>query len=126
MPSYLHDIILLYLTVLDDRGGGAPAEHNLMLELAHRWAPDAERSDIEAVARTASLALRGGLRGGIDLLTKSLCDQLPAGRCRELLSDLGALARADGHLTQHEAETISLVRSAFARRHYGSGAHASA
>lgn len=125
MPPYLHDIILLYLTVIDDREGSDPAERNAVLDLAQRWAPGADRSDLEAVVETASLALRSGLRGGLELLAQDLCKQLPAGGCRRLLSDLGALAHVDGHLTQHEAETISLVRAAFARAHYASGVHAS-
>ena len=125
MPTYLHDIVLLYLSVLDARDGSDPHERNLVGHLAHRWAPEADSAEVEAVVETAYLAARSGLDIDPEALAQDLCDQLPTGGCKRLLSDLGALARADGHLTQHEAETISLVRNEFARRRYAAGAHAS-
>lgn len=125
MPRYLHDIILLYLAVLDARAGRDIYEQDLVARLAHRWAPDLPVADIEAVVETAYLAVHSGLRLDAQVLARDLCDELPEGECQRLLSDLGALARADGHLTQHEARTISLVRNEFAKRRYGAGAQAS-
>lgn len=124
MPTYLHDIILLYLMVLDDRGSSDPAERDLVIRLAQRWATDTARTDIEAVVETAALAIRSGLHRTPKALARDLCETLQDD-CKRLLSDLGALARADGHLTQHEAETISLVRTVLSQRRYGAGTQAS-
>lgn len=126
MPQYVHQVILLYLSVLDARTGGAPSERSLVVELARRWAPRLAPAEIEAIVDTAALAVRSGLRVDPEATARELCETLPPGGCQQLLSDLGAIARADGHLTRHEAETIGLIRSSLAKRPpYAAGAQAS-
>lgn len=127
MPPYLHQIVLLYLSVLDEKTGVDPSERALVVELTQRWVPDSAAAEVEAVVDTAALAVRSGLRLEPEATARDLCDSLPPGGCQRLLSDLGAIARADGHLTQHEAQTIGLIRASLAKRStYAAGAHASA
>lgn len=126
MPQYIQQIVLLYLSVLDSRTGGDPSERALVVLLAHRWVPDHDVASVEAVVDTAVLAIRSGLRYDPEAVARDLCETLPPGGCQRLLSDLGAIARSDGHLSHHEAETIGRIRTSLSRRSYAAGAHASA
>ena len=108
-PLQLHNVILLYLSVIDtETWRWEPRERQLAIHLARKWAPAIP--DIEAVVDTAFLAVRSGLRFDPEAVAGDLCASFCHDARLQLISDLGLLARAGGHLTRREAEAIALAR----------------
>ncbi len=111
-PQQLPNLVLLYLTVARaDAEALDVHERELALQLACQWAPEADVADVKAMVDTACLAARSGIGQDVEALVEELCGALGADARLRLLSDLGLMARADGHLTQPEAEVISRARS---------------
>lgn len=109
----LRDIVHIYLAVArTDSGGAEPHERQLAVQLGQAWAPECQRSRVEAIVDTAYVAVRGGLTGPCDAIARKLCRELSHEDCQRLLRDLGLIARADGHVTVDEARVIALVRGA--------------
>lgn len=108
-PQAVHDVVLLYLAVIDAEAR-APQERQMAIDLARQWAPHQPAEDIEAIVDTAYAAARSGHAIELEALAASLGKQLPGSACKKLLSDLGLIARADGRLTQSEAEAIAIAR----------------
>lgn len=105
-------LVLLYLTVARaDAEALDVHEREFALQLACQWAPDVDAADVKAMVDTACLAARSGLGQDVEALVEELCESLDADARLRLLSDLGLMARADGHLTQAEAEVIGRARS---------------
>ena len=109
--TLLHNVVSLYLSVLDaEVRGCAPRERQLAIDLTRKWVPEVSDAVIGATVDTASHAARSGHRLDAEAVAAELCAALPPAGRRRLVSDLGLLARADGHLTQREAEAIALAR----------------
>ena len=113
-PDCLAQVVHLYLAVAETAGGARePHERQLAIDLSRRWAPSFGRGAVEAVVDTAYAAARSGLSPRTQEIAEELCQDLPPSACQRLLIDLGLIARADGHLSRHKAETIARVRAAF-------------
>ncbi|GAB5536167.1 MAG: hypothetical protein Rubg2KO_24160 [Rubricoccaceae bacterium] len=113
-PERLRDLVLLYLAV--GYGGSealATAEHDAIVELARKWAPEQRKDSTEAIVDTAAVATRSGLGRDVDTLAQSLRPALPPAHRQRVLSDLAHVARADGVLTIAEASMIRRIRSAW-------------
>lgn len=112
----LPNIVLLYLAVAKADGGGLDAhEREMAVELARQWAPDVPVTEVEAVVDTARVAVRSADVLDVTALAEDLYRDLPPGSGLRLLSDLGLIARADGHLTRDEAAAIGRARSVLFR-----------
>ena len=112
----LPNIVLLYLSVARADGAGLDVhEREMAVRLAQQWAPEVPVAEVEAVVDTARVALRSGGDLDVAALAEELYRDLPPGAGLRLLSDLGLIARADGHLTRDEAAAISRARSALLR-----------
>lgn len=108
----LPSLVLLYLAVARADADVLDAhERDLALQLALKWAPGVALADVEATVDTACLAARSGLGLDVEALAEEVRAILPHEAQLRLLSDLGLMARADGHLTQREAEVIGRARS---------------
>lgn len=109
--TLLHNVVSFYLSVLDAEAQGcAPNERQLAIDLTRRWMPDVSAAAASALVDTATHAARSGHRLDAEAVAAELCAALPPAGRRRLVSDLGVLARADGHLTHREAEAIALAR----------------
>lgn len=112
----LPNIVLLYLSVAKADGSSLDAhEREMAVRLAQQWAPGVPTAEIEAVVDTARVAVRSGDDLDVGALADELYRDLPPGSGLRLLSDLGLIARADGHLTHDEATAIGRARSALLR-----------
>ena len=84
-------------------------ERQRAIELARGWSPDLDTGSVEAIVDTAYVAGRGGIH-----LEVVACDVArvigPEGTLR-LLSNLGRIAQADGHLELREAMVIARIRA---------------
>lgn len=121
LSDRLTRVVHLYLAVCETSSGDQDLhKRQLTVQLSQQWAPECEREEIEAVVDTAFLAARSGFSGTVEAVAKALCDELPSEMCTRLLTDLGLIACADGHLTYEEARIIGLVRSAFQNSALGS------
>lgn len=110
-PAQLHNVVLLYMSVIDTETGRCePSERQLAIHLTQQWVPNTPISEVAAVVDTACHAVRSGLRLDPEALAKDLCAAFPLAARHRLVSDLALIARADGHLTQQEAEAIALAR----------------
>lgn len=110
----LTQVVHLYLTVADpSRVSLEPHERQLAVHLSRQWEPETSLHDVEAIVDTAYAATRSGLQPGVGEVAQEVCRLFPPGDTHRLLKDLGLMAAADGHLTQHEAEVIGQVRAAF-------------
>ena len=109
-----HALAQLYLCV----GYGAdqnfqPEEHEAAVTLLAEWFPDLEPGDADAIVRAAWVATRSGLAAPPEEIAHRLASSLDSERRRHVLSDLGRVARADGHLSESEASVIARVRAAW-------------
>ena len=112
----LPNIVLLYLSVARaDENGLDVHEREMAVELARQWAPSVPVAEVEAVVDTARVAVRSGSDLDVAALAEELYRDLPPGSGLRLLSDLGLIARADGHLTRDEATAIGRARSVLFR-----------
>ena len=112
----LPNIVLLYLSVARAGEGGVDVhEREMAIRLAQQWAPLVPTAEIEALVDTARVAIRSGGELDVAALAEELYQDLPPGAGLRLLSDLGLIARADGHLTHDEAAAISRARSVLNR-----------
>lgn len=113
-PSLLLQVVHLYLAVVD--AGDRPVElheRSRAISLARQWAPDDDADAVEAVVDTAYVAVRAGT--DVEKIAREVVRRLQPADCLRLLADLGRMAKADGHLSLHEARTIAAIRAAFAR-----------
>lgn len=114
LSERLTQVVHLYLAVAHTEfGAHEPHERQLAVQLSQQWAPRCAQAEIEAVVDTAYVAARSGFSEGFEAIAEDLCRELPPTLCTRLLTDLGLMARADGHVTLQEARVISLVRAAF-------------
>lgn len=112
LTERLTQVVHLYLAVADtDSGEHEPHERQLAIELMRRWEPQCDAAAIEAIVDTAYVAARSGR--DVERIVSELRETLSFEDRNRLLTDLGRIARADGHLTLREAEVIGQVRSAF-------------
>ncbi len=114
-PRHLHTLVQLYLAVAygaDDDFD--PAERYAVVALIQRWLPYLTPDTAEAVVNTAFAAASGGLAGTPESLAADLRGALSPALRRQVLADLGHVARADGLLSVSEAEIITRVRRAWA------------
>lgn len=110
--AQLHNVVSFYLSVLDAEAEGCdPRERQLTIDLVRRWVPGTSTAEVGAMVDTASHAARSGVHLDAEAVAAALCEALPLAGRRRLLSDLGLLARADGHLMQRKAEAIATARS---------------
>ena len=109
-----HALAELYLSV----GYGAdqnfqPEEHEAAVTLLTEWFPDLEAAEADGIIRAAWAATRSGLAASPEVLAHRLAGSLDPELRRHVLSDLGRVARADGHLSESEASVIARVRAAW-------------
>lgn len=112
LPDHLHRLVLLYLAM----GYGAdhdfdPHERQTAIALLRRWMPEVDEDAAEAIVDTARTATRSGVSADIEALARDLRPWLSPALRQRVMSDLGRLARADGHLSVNEATLIRRVRS---------------
>lgn len=100
----------MFLAVTDSAAAPEPHERQRAIELARRWAPEAEAPYVSAMVDTAYVAVRSGV--DVEAIAEELCEKLSREACLRLVSDLGRIAQADGHLSLHEAQMIARVRAA--------------
>ena len=109
----LTQVIHLYLAVARAEDGDQdPHERQLAVLLSQQWVPRCDPSEIEAIVDTAYVAARAGFNEEFESIARELRDELSPSLCTRLLTDLGLMARADGHLTVEEARVIGAVRAA--------------
>lgn len=111
----LESLAFLYLTFGHSTDGQLAAdEMRLLATKLREWAPEAELADIGEVLRTtvdrykASKDKLGGAREA----TASLEDKLDKEQLRKILTDLEALAAADGRVLEQEKAFIAETRKA--------------
>ena len=112
LPDHLHQLILLYMAM----GYGSdhdldPHERQTAVALLRRWMPEVDEDAAEAIVDTARTATRSGVSADIESLARDLRPRLSPTLRQRVMSDLGRLARADGHLSVNEATMIRRVRS---------------
>ena len=107
----LHALVLLYLAVAN--GDDIVDEHERSVAVAFllRWEEGLDLEAAQAVVDTAWMATRSGLAADAETLARSLRPTLSPARRRLVLSDLGRLAQADGHVSIGEAHVIGQIRS---------------
>jgi uncharacterized tellurite resistance protein B-like protein len=111
-PDHVHQLVLLYLALAYGTDHDLhPAEQQAIVELVGRWAPDYERRRVEAVVEAAYTAMRGGVHESAEALAQGLRPLLSPDLRRQVLTDLGVVAKADGWLSIREAALIGRVRS---------------
>ena len=113
-PDVFHRVVLLYLAV----GYGAdhdfdPHERQTVATLLCRWHPGLSEGAAHGIVDTAYAAARAGLADDVDALARSVGAELSPAVRRRVLSDLGRVALADGHLSVSEADVIARVRAAW-------------
>ena len=111
LSNPLQGLVLLYFAVTN---GDDEHERAAAAELLQRWDSTLDDEAARAVVDTACLATRSGLAADVDTLARQLGPSLSPAWRRRVLSDLGRLAQADGHVTVGEAHVISRVRSSWA------------
>lgn len=114
IPDSLHRLVLLYLAV----GYGADQDFDLherqtVSTLICRWQPGLSDEAAAGVVDTAYAAAQAGLADDLDALARSVGADLSPTLRRRVLSDLGRVALADGHLSVSEGHLIARVRAAW-------------
>jgi len=108
----LHRLVLLYLYVAYKADHNFdPRERQAVIELATRWAPDAEPHEVAEIVDAAFAVTRGGRGNEVDTLAQEVGLELTPEERLRVLADLGKIARADGYLSAGEAGLISRIRS---------------
>ena len=110
LPRRLQDLVLLCLAVSN---GDDEHERSAAAALLQDWEPALGPEAARAVVDTACAATRSGLAADIDTLARELGPALSPEWRRRVLTDLGRLAQADGHVSVGEAHMIGRVRSAW-------------
>ncbi len=118
--DFLVSIVHLYLSVCETATGDQELhKRQLAVRLSQQWAPECDPAEVEAVVDTAFVAARSGFSETAETIAETLHNELSPEMCARLLTELGLLACADGHLTRQEARVISLVRMAFQGQLHG-------
>ncbi len=115
LSNPLQDLVLLYFAVTN---GDDEHERAAAAALLQRWDSALDAEAARAVVDTACVATRSGLAADVDTLAKELGSSLSPEWRRRVLSDLGRLAQADGHVTVGEAHVIGRVRASWASPAY--------
>lgn len=109
--SDLARVVQLFIAVTDSAGRLPEAhERHRAIDLARRWAPGETPERVAAIVDTAYVAARGGV--DVERVAREVCEDISHEDCLRLLSDLGRIAQADGHLSVHEARVIARIRAA--------------
>ncbi len=110
--EYLQQLVALYLALAYGTDHDLhPSEERAITQLARRWAPEADPDRVRIVVAAATAAARQGLDGAPEELARDLAGVLSPGLRRQVLADLGHLAKADGWLSLREATLIGRVRA---------------
>jgi len=111
-PDDLHRLVLLYLALAYGTDHDLhPAEHDAMVRLLCRWSPETDVERIRAIVEAAFAAVRSGSYESAEALAMALRPSLVPDLRRQVLTDLGVLAKADGWLSIREAALIGQVRA---------------
>jgi len=86
-----------------------PHERSRAIELARSWAPDQSTASIEAIVDTAYVAARKGI--DVEAFARDVAVIIGHEGTLRLLSNLGQIAQADGHLELREARVIGRIRA---------------
>ena len=112
LPEHLSQLLQLYMAVgYEDDPDLDPHERQTAVALLRRWMPGVDEAAAEAVVDTARTASRSGV--DVDALARDLRQALTPAARRRVVSDLGQIARADGHLSVREARAIQRIRWAW-------------
>lgn len=115
LPDHLQQLVHLYLAMGYGTGHDLdPHERQTAVTLLRRWMPEVEEDAARAVVDTAYTATRSGTSSDIEAIARDLRPILSPALRQRVVSDLGQLARADGHLSVGEATLIRRVRSVWA------------
>lgn len=91
-----------------------PHEREAVAGLLCRWQPTLTVEAAEAVVDTAHVACRSDPGLDVGALARRIGTVLSPAMRRRVLSDLGRVATADGHVTLSEASAIARVRAVWA------------
>ena len=115
LPDHLHRLVQLYLAMGHQTHHDLdPHERETAVMLLRRWMPTVDTDAAAAVVDTVHMATRSGVSGDIESIARDLHPVLSPEVRQRVVSDLGQLARADGHLSMNEAHMIRRVRSVWA------------
>ncbi len=111
LPDHLHQLVHLYLAMGHGSGRDLdPHERQTAVTLLRRWLPSINEDTAKALVDTAHAATRSG-GSDVEAIARDLRPWLSPALRQRVMSDLGQLARADGHLSMEEATVIRRVRS---------------
>ncbi|MDX1530043.1 MAG: TerB family tellurite resistance protein [Rhodothermales bacterium] len=110
--EHLHRLALLYITLAygTDRSLH-PAEQHAIVQLVRRWSPQTDGDLVEATVEAAFAAARTSFHASVEELATSLRPVLDPALRRQVLTDLGRVAKADGVLSVEEAALIGRIRA---------------
>ena len=112
LPDHLHQLVLLYMALVYGEDHDLdPHERQTVITLLRRWMPEVDEAAAAAVVDTARTATRSGSAIDVEALARDLRPRLSLALRRRVVSDLGKLARSDGHLSLKEAALIRRIRA---------------
>ncbi len=115
LPDHLHQLVHLYLAMGHGSGRDLdPHERQTAIVLLRRWLPTIDEDAAKALVDTAHAATRSGVSRDVEAIARDLRPWLSPALRQRVVSDLGQLARADGHLSMDEARKIRRVRAVWA------------